>query len=417
MNEELQNKLEELRNAKKITDQGLRSLIKLSQSVRFRVESAGPGIYLRVTASGSAFWNYRYSINGKRKEATIGKYGIKPEGIPLGDIADEASTFRKQIKEGKDPLVEKNFSQFQNIETVDQLAEDWLKECDARLKFPNIPRRVYKKDISPALGQLKVKDVRKPHIYQQIRQIRDSERPTIAADALGYCKQIFDHAETIGLIDINPAASIMPGKLNLVEKARKRSLSQEEIQHFFEVVKVNSDQFVIDNYFACVLLLCLGTRKTELLAATWSEFDFNKKVWNLPSERTKTEQAITYPLDDFLIDIFDILKARSIDSEYVFPNRRASKRFKHISPDTLNAAIGKLFKQGKLEIPHFTIHDFRRTFRTLLGELKVAPHISEKCLNHKLPKIMAIYDTHDYFEERKEAHALVIETIQKLLKD
>ncbi len=398
-----------------MNDQQLKSLIKKSKSVRVRVTSGGPGVYFRVTASGNAFWTYRYSIDGKRKEATIGKYGIAPEGISLSDVSDEASSFRKITKAGKDPLLENNPSLLSNIITVDELAEDWLKECDGRLKFPGIPRRVYRKDIAPAIGHLKITDVKKPIIYQQIRLIRDSGRPTIASDALGYCKQIFDHAETIGLIDTNPAASIMPGKLNLIEKARKRSLSQEEIEHFFEVIKANPDQFVIDNYFACVLLLCLGTRKTELLAATWDEFDFKKKVWNLPGERTKTGQDIIYPLDDFLIEIFDILKARAIGSEYLFPNRRASKRYKHISPDTLNAAIGKLFKQGKLQIPHFTIHDFRRTFRTLLGQLKVAPHVAEKCLNHKLPKIMAIYDTHDYFEERQEAHLLVIKIIKALL--
>jgi integrase len=412
MNKELKDLLDNLKI--KLTDKGLQSLIKLSNPVRFRVESAGPGVYFRVTNAGSAFWVYRYNIKDKRKEVTIGRYGKPPVGITLKQIADDAAELRKLVKENQDPQVQKSRSPLFKIETVDELAEDWLKECDKRLKYPNIPRRVYFKDISPAIGQLNIEDVRKPDIYQQIRVIRDSGRPTIASDALGYCKQLFDHAETIGLIELNPASSIMPGKLNLKEKPRKRTLDLDEIKHFFEVIKANKDQFVIDNYYACIILLCLGVRKSELLAAPWSEFDLDKREWHLPEERSKTDAPIVYPLDDFLIDIFQKLKWRSGDSEYVFPNRRASKRFKHISPDTLNAAIGKLFKEKKLDIPHFTIHDFRRTFRTRLTKLKVQPHIAEKCLNHQLPKIMAIYDTGDYFDERKEAHELVIKQLKDL---
>ena len=60
--------------------------------------------------------------------------------------------------------------------------------------------------------------------------------------------------------------------------------------------------------------------------------------------------------------------------------------------DTLNAAIAKLFTQNKLTMPHFTIHDLRRTARTLLSSLNVPPHISERCLNHKLKGVESVYD-------------------------
>jgi hypothetical protein len=33
----------------------------------------------------------------------------------------------------------------------------------------------------------------------------------------------------------------------------------------------------------------------------------------------------------------------------------------------------------------------------------VPPHIAETCLGHTLGRIAAIYDTHDYLEERREA--------------
>jgi integrase len=53
----------------------------------------------------------------------------------------------------------------------------------------------------------------------------------------------------------------------------------------------------------------------------------------------------------------------------------------------------------------FTIHDLRRTARTHLGKLNVAPHIAEKCLNHKTKGVGGTYDRHDYFDERRDALA------------
>lgn len=51
----------------------------------------------------------------------------------------------------------------------------------------------------------------------------------------------------------------------------------------------------------------------------------------------------------------------------------------------------------------FTLHDLRRTCRTGLARLKVAPHIAERVLNHAQEKIPGTYDVHDYLDEKREA--------------
>ena len=81
--------------------------------------------------------------------------------------------------------------------------------------------------------------------------------------------------------------------------------------------------------------------------------------------------------------------------------------------DTLNRAITKLFgkEPGKKQQPEnkmgdlaeFTVHDLRRTCRSLLAELGVPGHVAERCLNHKLKGVEGIYDRYDYYEERKQA--------------
>jgi integrase len=105
------------------------------------------------------------------------------------------------------------------------------------------------------------------------------------------------------------------------------------------------------------------------------DFDLEKKVWNLPKERSKSAVGITIPLPEIVIDWIQELKIRACGSEYVFPSRRTSKN-PHMGADTLNRAITKLFghEAGKKKQPpnlmvdmaHFTVHDLRRTCRTLL---------------------------------------------------
>jgi integrase len=39
------------------------------------------------------------------------------------------------------------------------------------------------------------------------------------------------------------------------------------------------------------LILLTMVRKSELLEATWNEFDFENRVWSIPKERMKKVQA------------------------------------------------------------------------------------------------------------------------------
>jgi integrase len=54
-------------------------------------------------------------------------------------------------------------------------------------------------------------------------------------------------------------------------------------------------------------------------------------------------------------------------------------------------------------LDEFTIHDLRRTMRTHLSSLGIRSEVAERCLNHKLPGLQGVYNTHDYFAERNAA--------------
>ena len=381
----------------------------------------GGGLYFCVRKVGNPYWMLRYSQAGKRREATLGAY----PALSLADARLQAETMKKELREGRDPLVEKQKRDIPDIQTVRQLFEDWHQtDLSRRLQHPGIPHRIYTKEIDPIIGTYPINEVTPREVRRIIQRVVESGRPTIANDTLMYLKQLFRHGMKLDLCQNNPASPFTATDAGGLESSRDRMLTPEEIRHAFQVFRANISSFGRDNYLACCLFLVLGVRKSELCEALWEEFDLEAAVWDLPAHRSKTGTAISIPLPTQAVRWLTTLKDFACGSPYVFPARRASKR-PHMGPDTLNRAISKLFgreagrkqqppnKMGELE--HFTVHDLRRTFRSLAAAEGVPSHVAERCLNHKLKGVEGIYDRHDYFEERRLAHQKVADAIFALM--
>lgn len=376
--------------------------------------NVGDGLYLRRLPSGARKWVFRYTnIAKKRVWFTIGSY----PHLSLAQARGEAARLKADVENGKDPSAERKRNQQETIKTVEQLFLDWYQhDVGRRLKNPQIPQRIYRKEIAPHIGKLALKEVNARDIRAIIHKVANSGRNATANDALMVCKQLFKHAIKLNLIDYSPAQAFTMSDAGGQEKSRDRILSLNELEILFRVLRKHRDQFVRENYLAIALLVHLGVRKNELIAAMWNEIDFDERVWRLPAERSKTDVAITIPLSVTSLEWFTELKVRACGSPYVFPSRRASKRRGYISSDTLNHAIAKLFGQkvdsqkqptanllGEAGLEHFTVHDLRRTCRSLLASLGVPSHIAERCLNHKLKGVEGIYNRHDYLNERRDA--------------
>ena len=54
-------------------------------------------------------------------------------------------------------------------------------------------------------------------------------------------------------------------------------------------------------------------------------------------------------------------------------------------------------------MPHWTVHDLRRTARSLMAEIGVADNIAEQVLGHAIRGVHGIYNRHAYFEEKGDA--------------
>ncbi|HBY5017548.1 TPA: DUF4102 domain-containing protein, partial [Klebsiella pneumoniae] len=130
-----------------LTVRTVQALIKASQPGKY---GDGRGLYLKVPQKGEAYWMLRYTIGSKRRELTLGKVSH----LSLSEVRSLAEDTRRKVATGDDPIAERKLNRPKQITTVDGLFEDWHKDLVRRLKHPQIPERVYKKDIAPTIGQL-----------------------------------------------------------------------------------------------------------------------------------------------------------------------------------------------------------------------------------------------------------------------
>jgi len=395
------------------TVKNVQSLIKKGSPGR---SSDGGGLYLMVPKKGAPYWMLRYTLAGKRRELTLGSC----EQISLAEAREQAVETKKSIRSGIDPIEERKREEQAILRTVSDLFGDWYQDLEKRLKHPHIPKRIFTKEVAPSIGQLTLDRVTPLDVRTIVRTVASSGRPATANDTLMYLKQLFNHAIKLGLLTYNPAAAFSVTDAGGIENSRDRALDLKEVSKVFGVFRENSDSLTRDNYLACALLLVLSVRKTELTEARWSEFDLKNHRWQLSGERSKSGAEIVIPLPLQAVSWLKELKIRATGSDYVFPNRRSSKQ-PHMGKDTLNRAIAKLFgrepgrkvqpKNMMGDVAPFTVHDLRRTCRSLLASTGVPGHVAERCLNHKLKGVEGIYDRYDYFDERKEALAKVAELV------
>ena len=188
----------------------------------------GGGLYFVVPKAGVPYWMLRYTYNKKRKEMTLGKLS----DLILQDARYEASAKMKLARNGQDPLLAKKRAEQESIVTVDDLFEDWFVSVTKRIKKSHIPQRVYIKDISPIIGEVKLEQVSARDIRTVLNNISNSGRATIANDALGYCKQLFTHAVKLDLVQYNPAMAFSYKDAGGIEQPRLRALTEEEIETF-----------------------------------------------------------------------------------------------------------------------------------------------------------------------------------------
>ena len=227
---------------------------------------------------------------------------------------------------------------------------------------------------------------------------RLSKIPTNAEHdhALSVAKTFFTWAMDRRYIDDNPTRGISPRGM----QSRARVLSDEELKDIWAACSDDANDLP-EPYRAIVkLLLLCGQRRGEIAALRTSFFDGT--LVTLPGALTKNGHEHVFPLPNLAAEILRSVEVEAKQNDaFFFPARgKEDKCFNGWSKamKALRTALGEHFQ-------HFTLHDLRRTFRTNLGKLGVAPHIAERLVNHISSRsdVEIIYDRWTYMPEMRAA--------------
>ena len=308
----------------------------------------------------------------------------------------ELSDIRKGGCNPKDHIQEE---QYQEQNTVENLVLNWYDNYIIKHRTrPEQIEQLIKADIIPLLGDKLLDKLKTREITQALDKVVARGASVHANKVLAALKQAFNYAVSRGAMLQNPASNIRSRDIGGVEKPRERFLSIDEIRSLWHFLDGDGHHISIQIKNAIKIILLTGVRAGEIREAKWSEFDFKNALWTIPAARTKTKTVMRIHLCELTQNILLELK-NTFHSDYVVCGLDGQNA---LSDRALPKAVNRI--QERLGIEQWTPHDLRRTFATQLGEsLQVDPVVVEKCLGHKMPKIMATYNKNEMLPQRKEA--------------
>ncbi len=415
------------------------------------------GLLVRVAPTGvkSFRWYVHDKATGEHRAITVGRFTYRPadgaltlsqaqawvrrlrEANRLGRLAVEEEQLRAELK--PPPLPDPADAS----PLLSEVVEDFMRRrIQPHRKRPEVARRTLERDILPRLGKRQVATITTPDCVKVITAKVDDGAPGGAATVLGLLKQLLSFAEGRGHIQRNPAANLDPDDLGITRGRRKRWLAAEEIPTFWEAFdgKARTVEITRTNYrtkkaqtftqhtpgieaatcAALKLLLLTGVRTGELLRARWPDVDEKALTWTIPVANQKLTKKQALDAHPFVIPItptakalLDVLRRSAGASPWVLASPVLPKTpkapFEPYEEKSLGHTMRRMFgskeKPGPVVLAGGPVspHDLRRTMRTHLGKLRIPPHITERCLNHSLGRIVQTYDLHDYLDERREA--------------
>lgn len=404
------------------------------------------GLRVRSTANGvkSFRWAVRDAETGKLQWVTLGRFAKDP--APGFLTVNEARTWLRRLKtahharalpEALEALTAhlrppREVAMNADAMTVGRVAESFWKVLSTRRKRGNTEAKaLYDRHVGPQLGGVALRELQARRSLCVAAIERASGQK---AKILALLKQLLAHGEVLDDSFVSPIGRLRAADFGIVGNMRRRWLSDVEIAAFWASLEIEPegggrDETRVERLqmsTALRLLLLTGLRSSELRLSEWSQVDFEARTLTIPVRHQKLTprqaqgaQPFVVPLSPTALTLLQSLRERAT-TRWVLPGAEGPYAEK-----TLGRFMKRLWrgerptsKPSRMKAEHARVrsghpllsrfepaspHDLRRTMRSWLGRLDVAPHIAERCLNHRLGRIVETYDRHDYLEERRAA--------------
>jgi integrase len=341
-----------------------------------------PGFGLRIRHRKHRTFIAQYKIGTKHRRITLGNAAK----VTLDDARSRAKIIFGQVADHKDPAEKRAQARKAVAHSFAATFPKYLEARKGGLKDSTYEAQErHLNSHWRALHDLQLGRIERADVAASLGTITKNNGPIAANRARATLSKFFRWAIGEGLCDHNPVVGTNKRDEN---DPRERSLSDMETAAIWLDAPDNDYGRILK------LILLTGCRRGELGDLKWSELDMEACTIRLPRERTKNGQEHIVPLSDAAISILADIKHR--DRDYVFGRTRAG------GFSGWSKSKAEVDATVKLKQP-WTLHDLRRTVRTGLGNLGVAPHIAEATLNHLPPKLIRTYDRNKYESEKRAA--------------
>jgi len=338
-----------------------------------------PSFGVRISHTGRKTWFVSCRTCGRLKRHTIGTY-------PVLSLSDAREIARKIIGDIQRGVYEAPTAGAPTLgETVPKFISRYAKPKNRGWRETEIILTKFSR-----LFNKRLDEVKRPDIVKVLDDIIAGGAPFRANRALAAIKKLFAWSLDRGLIEINPIAGIKPPTK---ERHRDRILRDDEIGRFWSA----SDELGYPFGPLLQLLLLTAQRRGEVADMRWSQVDFERRIWTIPSEAAKNGRAHEVPLSDIALEVIRGLP-RFVRSDFVFTT----------TGRTPISGFGRMKRNldAKMGVTGWRLHDLRRTAASGMARLGTAPHVIEKVLNHvsgTISGIAAVYNVHGYDREKRVA--------------
>jgi integrase len=348
----------------------------------------GDGLFLIVSATGSASWMVRAQKAGKRRDIGLGSAKI----VTLAKARDRAAVVRSQIEAGLDPVAErKKAAGVPTFREAAALVHAEHKKAWRNGKHNAQWLQTLETYAFPTIGDLPVSVVDGPAIRDLLVTIwlTKHETATRVRQRIG---SVLDWAYAKGYRAAEaPMRSISIGLPRVTAKGgHHAALSYVALPAFMVRLrdKESSGRRALD---AAILT---AARSGEIRGATWGEVDLDAGLWTIPGTRMKRDKEHVVPLSPAALRVFRrALALRAGNDALVFPGAKAGKPLSDMT----------LLKVLRDMDAACTVHGFRSAFKDWAGEVVGYPNeLSEAALAHAIEnKTEAAYRRGNLLDKRR----------------
>jgi integrase len=372
----------------------------------------GGNLYLQISEGSNGqrrrSWIFRYALAGrKRRDMGLGSL----DDITLAEARETARQYRKMLKEGIDPIVERDRQRAKNIAdnvgviSFDEAAARYIAQHRAGWK--NLDHSAQwesslKRYASPVLGKMNVANITTAHVMKAIEP-HWNEKTETASRVRGRIEAVLGWCTVSGFrTGENPARwkdhldNLLAPRRKIHAVKNQPALPYAELPGFFADLRKRPGMPALALQFA--ILTCV--RASDVVNAKHADIDRAARMWTIPSF-SKTAAVHRVPLSAAALAVFDKARenARAIGgdaakSALAFPNDVTGKRV------ATNSLLGVIEALGRKGIA--STHGMRASFRTWAQEQTNFPwELAEMALGHQVgTKVERAYARGDALKKR-----------------